>query len=164
MDVSVNVGLGTGREEEKSQAYRELLGLQMQVYQGYGPANGVVTLENITNTVTDMMAAVGIRNADRYFTQITPEMEQQMAAQAAQASQGQGTDPMQGLVAAEQIKAQTKAQSDAMSAQVKMQSEMMKDDRERDKMAQDFALEAAKIEGGQVNQAQVRAEQQRDRY
>ncbi|WP_304189091.1 hypothetical protein [Lentibacter algarum] len=164
MSVSVNVGLGTGREEEKSQAYRELLGLQMQVYQGYGPANGVVTLENITNTVTDMMAAVGIRNADRYFTQVTPEMEQKMAAQAAQAAQGQGGDPMQGLIAAEQIKAQTKAQSDAMNAQVKMQSEMMKDDRDRDKMAQDFALEVARIEGSQVNQAQVRAEQERDRY
>lgn len=166
MDVSVNVGLGTGREEEKQMAYRELLGLQMQVYQGYGAANGVVTLENITNTVTDMMAAVGIRNADRYFTQISPEQEQQMLM--AQQQQGQqAPDPAQGFIMAEQIKAQSKSQSDAMNAQVKMQSELMKDDRERDKMAQDFALDNARLQGElgvKASEARVRAEQNRDRY
>ena len=54
MDLSVNIGLGTGREEEKAAAYREVLGLQMQVYNQYGPGNGVVSLVNIRNTVADI--------------------------------------------------------------------------------------------------------------
>ena len=166
MDVSVNVGLGTGREEEKQMAYRELLMLQRETYQAYGPDNGVVTLENITNTVTDMMASVGIRNADRYFTQITPEQEQQMA-QARQQSQPQMPDPTQGLVVAEQIKAQAKQSSDAMNAQVKVQQMYMNDDLKRDQMAQDFALDNAKLQGElgiKVNDQALKAEQNRDRY
>jgi len=88
MDVSINVGLGTGREEERAMAYREVLGLQRQVYAEYGPSNGVVSLVNIRNTLSDMMAASGIRNSDRYFQPITPEYEQQLMQQAQQAGAG----------------------------------------------------------------------------
>ncbi|NBT31271.1 MAG: hypothetical protein EBT13_05045, partial [Rhodobacteraceae bacterium] len=86
MDLAINVGLGTGREAEKAAAYREILGLQMQLFQQYGPGNGVVGLVNIRNTLSDMLASSGIRNADRYFGQMTQEMEQQMVAQAQQAA------------------------------------------------------------------------------
>jgi len=62
MDITVNVGLGTGREDERVAALQQALQLQTQVYQNYGPMNGLVSLTNIRNTLTDMMATAGVRN------------------------------------------------------------------------------------------------------
>lgn len=170
MDLSVNVGLGTGQIEQKAAAYREILGLQMQVYQGYGPMNGVVGLTNIRNTVADMLAASGIRNADRYFAPVTPEYEQQlnqMRMQQEQMQAGQAQDPNAAFLQAEQMKAQSRAQTDMMRVQLDGQKAMMQDDRERDKMAQDFALKQAEMQGKlgiQADAAALKAEQERNRY
>ena len=164
MDVSINVGLGTGREEEKMMALQQAFSIQQQVYTQYGPFNGMVSLTNIRNTLSDMLAAAGIRNSDRYFAPITPEVEQQllMLQQQAQAQQAQGTDPNQAFLAAEQMKAQAKVQSDMMKLQLDAQKAAAQDDRERDKMAQDLMVDAAKIYGQYgtaVDVARVKAEQ-----
>jgi hypothetical protein len=171
MDLSVNVGLGTGREEERAAAYREVLGLQMQVYNQYGPGNGVVSLVNIRNTVSDMLASSGIRNSERYFQPITPEYEQQMAQEAAQeaqqsAQQGPQDPQAMAFMQAEQIKAQTKSQSDAMRIRLDGQKAIMDDDRKRDEMYQNMALKNAELQGKfgmQANEQAIRAEQERQR-
>jgi len=170
MDLSVNIGLGTGREEEKAAAYREVLGLQMQVYNQYGPGNGVVSLVNIRNTVADMMASAGLRNSERYFQPITPEYEQQLMQQAQQAAQQAGGQPQDGQAAAflqgEQIKAQTRAQADMMKAQLDARKMVMEDDRKRDEMYQQMVLKNAELQGKfglQANEQQIRAEQERQR-
>ena len=171
MDVSINVGLGTGREEERAMAYREVLGLQRQVYAEYGSGNGVVSLVNIRNTLSDMMAASGIRNSDRYFQPITPEYEQQLMQQAAQDAQAKGQqvpqDPQaMAFMQAEQMKAQTRAQTDAMKVQLDAQKAIMDDDRKRDEMYQNLALKNAELEGKfglQANEQQIKAEQERQR-
>ena len=170
MDLSVNVGLGTGREEEKAVAYREVLGLQMQVYNQYGPGNGVVSLVNIRNTVADMMASAGLRNSERYFQPITPEYEQQLMQQAQQAAMQAQGQPQDGQAAAflqgEQIKAQTRAQADMMKAQLDAQKMVMEDDRKRDEMYQQMMLKNAELQGKfglQANEQQIRAEQERQR-
>ena len=172
MDVSVNVGLGTGAEEQKAAAYREILGLQMQVYQNYGPQNGVVGLSNIRNTVADMLASSGIRNSERYFRPITPEYEQQLMMQAMmqQQMQGQQGDPSQAYMQVEGMKAQTKAQVDMQKAAMEHQRKLMEmassDDLKRDEMAQDLLVQAAKIlgqYGTSVDVARVQAEQNRQR-
>ena len=54
MDLSVNVGLGTGRENERAAALQQALSIQQQIYQGYGPQNGIVTLTQIRNTLGDL--------------------------------------------------------------------------------------------------------------
>lgn len=170
MDLSVNVGLGTGQQEQKAMMLREILGLQMQVYQGYGAENGVVSLTNIRNTVSDMLASSGIRNAERYFAPITPEYEQQlnqMRSQQEQAMPQGSSDPNQAFLQAEQMKAMARAQTDAAKVQLDGQKAMMQDDRERDKMAQDFALKQAELMGKlgvQANAAALKAEQERNRY
>ena len=67
---------------------------------------------------------------------------------------------------AEQLKSQTKAQSDAMRIQLDAQKALMKDDFDRDKMYQDMIQKNAEIEGKfglQVNEQQIRAEQERQR-
>jgi len=165
MDVSVNVGLGTGREDEKVAALQQALTMQTQVYQQYGPMNGLVSLTNIRNTITDMMAVAGVRNSDRYFAPINQEIEQQMLAlqqqqQAMMAQQQQ--DPNAAFLQAEQMKAQAKMQSDMAKLQLDATKAAADDDLKRDQMAQDLLVDAAKVAGQYgtaVDVARVKAEQ-----
>jgi len=168
MDVAINVGLGTGREEEKMMGLNQALQMQTMVYQNYGPQNGLVSLTNIRNTLADLLAASGVRNADRYFAPITQEIEGQMlqAQQQAQAEQGQEADPNAAFLQAEQIKAQAKMQSDMAKLQFDAQKMASDDDFNRDKMAQDLLVEAAKVYGQygtSVDVARVQAEQDKVR-
>jgi len=150
MDISINVGLGTGKEDMKMASLNQALQMQMQVYQGYGPNNGLVTLTQIRNTLADMLALGGLRNSDRYFMPMTPEYEQMLMQQAQQAQQMQAQqqiDPNQAYLQAEQMKAQAKAQSDMMKAQLEVQKAVAKDDLERDKMDQDLIIKGAELLG-----------------
>ena len=165
MDIGINVGLGTGREEEKMMALQQAFGIQQQIYTQYGPFNGMVSLTNIRNTLSDMLAAAGIRNSDRYFAPITPEVEQQLLQmqQQAQAQQAQGADPNQAYLQAEQMKAQANMQSDMAKLQLEQQKLMMEDDRKRDQMDQELLVDAAKVlgqYGTQVDVAAIKAAQQ----
>jgi len=167
-DVTINVGLGSGREEEKMMALTQALQMQTMVYQTYGPQNGLVSLTNIRNTLADQLAATGIRNADRYFAPITPEIEAQMLQmqQQAQEAQGQPADPNAAFLQAEQMKAQVKMQSDQMKMQLDAQKAAADDDLKRDQMAQDLLVDAAKIYGEygtKVDVARVQAEQDKVR-
>jgi hypothetical protein len=165
MDVQINVGLGTGREDEKFAALQTALQIQQQVYQTYGPMNGLVSLTNIRNTLADVLAASGVRNAERYFAPITPEIEMQMLQmqQQQQAMMAQGQpDPNQAFLQAEQMKAQAKMNTDMMKVQLDAQKAAAEDDRKRDQMAQDLMVDAAKIAGQYgtaVDIATIKAEQ-----
>lgn len=164
MDVRVNVGLGTGREEEKAAALAQTLQIQQAIFSQFGPTNGLVSITNIRNTLADMLSAAGIRNVDRYFAPMNPQLEQQLLQQAALAAQGQQQpgDPTQALIAAEQVKASARVQADLQRAQVDLAKAQMLDDRERDKMAQDLFLRAQELvakTGVQMNTARLKAEQ-----
>jgi len=175
MDVTINVGLGTGREEEKTNALAMALQQQTMVYQTYGPMNGLVSLTNIRNTLSDILASSGIRNADRYFAPITPEIEMQLLQmqqqqQAALAGQNQPQDPAAVMAQAEQMKAQTRAQVDLQRAQMddarKREDMIMQDDLRRDQMAQNLYVDAAKTlgqYGSAVDIARIKAEQEKER-
>ena len=160
MDLSVNVGLGTGQEDTKMAALNQALGMQMQIWSNYGPSNGLVTMTQIRNTLADMLAMGGLRNSDRYFMPMDPQTEQLLVQQAQQAQQAmaQGQDPNQAYLQAETIKMQGRLQSDQMKTQAKMQTDMAKmqldaqkaaaeEDLERDKMDQQLLVDAADIYG-----------------
>ena len=131
MDVSVNVGLGTGQEDIKLATLQQTLQLQMQIYAQYGAGNGLVTITAIRNTLADMLALGGYRNAERYFNPMNPQIEQQIVQQMMQQQQAaQGQDPnaanAQAIVQAEQIKAQAKMQSDSAKLQLQAQTDAAK--------------------------------------
>ena len=172
MDVQINVGLGTGREQEKAAALQAAFQVQQQVYEKYGPMNGLVSLTNIRNSIADILAASGVRNAERYFAPITPEiegmlMQQQQAQQSAMADmQPPMPDPNQTILQAEQIKAQAKMQTDIAKLQLDAQKAASDNDLKRDQMAQDLLVDAAKIAGQygtNVDVARIKAEQDKVR-
>ena len=159
MDVSINVGLGTGREDQKVAVLNQALQMQIQIFQSYGPGNGMVSLSNIRNTLSDILAVNGVRNSERYFMPINPMMEQQMMMQQQmQGQQQQQGDPNAAFLQAEQMKAQTKMQSDQMKIMAKSQLDQQKlildaqkamatDDLKRDELDQDLLIAAAEIIG-----------------
>jgi hypothetical protein len=169
MDLIVNVGIGTGRENERLAVLQQTLQVQQGIYTSYGANNGVVTLTQIRNTLADILALGGVRNADRYFMPMTPEIEQQMMmmAQQQQAMMAQQQqDPNAAFMQTEAMKAQTKAQVDMSKAQMDMQYKMhklgMDDDLARDEMVQDLAVKVAEIlgkYGTAVDTASIKAEQ-----
>ena len=164
MDVSINVGLGTGKNEKREAGLSQTLQLQTEIFANYGPQNGLVSLTNIRATLTDMMAMAGINNSERYFQPMDAQKEQMMMQQQAQQAQqqaqqqGSGDGANQAFIAGEQIKAQANMQKQQMSDNVKMQTEAMKlaFDRERlavesdlkmDQLNQDLVIDAAEIAG-----------------
>jgi len=173
MNISINVGLGTGKEDEKAMALQATLQTQMQIYQTYGPQNGVVSLTNIRNTLADILALGGMRNADRYYAPMNQQIEQQLMAQMQQqaAQQPPPPDPNAALAQAqiqvEQIKAQTKMQEVQAKIQLEAQKALAEDDRARDKMDADLLVDAAKILGQwgvAVDVEEIRRRQEEPRY
>jgi len=170
MDVTINVGLGTGREETRAMALQTALTMQMQIWEAYGSSNGLVSMTGIRNTLGDMLAISGIRNVDRYFNPMTPETEAQIIQmqeqQDAQDEEGQISDG-EALVQAEQYKADKAMEMQQLKLQIEAQKAIGLDDRERDKMDQDLLIKAAEILGryGQsVDTAKIREAQQESRY
>ena len=143
----------------------------MQFYQTGGPNNGLVSMTNIRNTLSDILNLTGMRNSERYYQPMTPEIETQLIQmqmqQAAQATQGQQDQQAQALVQAETIRAQTKSQSDLAKIQLDAQKAIALDDRERDRMDQDLLIKAAEIVGKYgtaVDVENIKARQKEQRF
>lgn len=137
MDVVVNVGLGTGSIEQKVQTLMAVLAQQKEIWQTMGPNNPIVTIKQIRNTIAQILELQGVKDASRYFNEITPEIEQQMA------------QPQQPAPDATQILAQVEAdkiKKDIEIADKKMAVEIATqkaaDDRERDKLETDVWLKS----------------------
>ena len=147
MDMSINVGLGTGQEDAKAAALMQTFQTQQQIWQTYGPQNGLVSMTQMRNTLADTLALSGFNNADRYYAPMDDATEQQlmaqMAEQAAQAAQGQQGDQVaKAMITSEQIKAQAKIQGDQMRLQGKMQGDNIK-------MQADMQVKAAQMQSKQ---------------
>tara|TARA_R110000796_G_scaffold99184_4_gene207121 strand:- start:4528 stop:6633 length:2106 start_codon:yes stop_codon:yes gene_type:complete len=171
MVISVNVGLGTGKEDERLASLQQTFQTQLQFYQTGGPNNGLVSMTNIRNTLSDILNLTGMRNSERYYQPMTPEIETQLIQmqmqQAAQATQGQQDQQAQALVQAETIRAQTKSQSDLAKIQLDAQKAIALDDRERDRMDQDLLIKAAEIVGKYgtaVDVENIKARQKEQRF
>ena len=160
LDATVNVGLGTGKEEQKTAMLGQVMQIQLQAIGTYGPANPLAGIAQFRNTLADMLTTNGIHNVDRYFLPIQPAQPQQPAPGGEQ--QQPQSDPAQAMVAAEQIKAQAKLQSDAQRMQLEFMKAQMQDDRERDRMLQDLEIAMAQISakyGMAIDTAAIKAQQ-----
>jgi hypothetical protein len=158
LDAEVNVGLGTANQEQKAAMLGQVLQLQLQAIQAFGPDNPLAGLAQMRSTLGDLLALNGVTNSDRYFMPTQPAQPPQPPQQGAP----QQGDPSQALVQAETIKAQAKMASDSARLQLDLYKAQLADDRERDRMAQDMELAMAQIAGKYgiaVDTARIKAEQ-----
>ena len=137
MDVVVNVGLGTGSIEQKVQTLMAVLAQQKEILQTLGPNNPIVSIKQMRNTIAQILELQGVKDATRYFNEITPEIEQQMAQPPQPAP-----DPTQVLaqVEAEKIKKDIEIADKKMAVEIATQKAA--DDRERDKLETDVWLKS----------------------
>ena len=160
MDVIVNVALGSGTTEEKMNFLGQIAAKQeMLIQQGGVDKNPLVDLSQYRNTLAQMLAMAGFKDASQFFKD--------------PATQPPPPPPAPPPPSPEQILAQVQVQAiqadiQKKAAELELQREemMRKDDRERDKLDAEVMIKAAEIEakyGAQVNTAQIDAMIQRDR-
>jgi len=165
MDTTVNVGLGTGQEDIKLATLQQTLQMQLQLASMPSHLASLTNMTSIRNTLADILALGGYRNAERYFSPMNPQqeqmiMQQMQQQQAMQAQQSGMNNPAaaqaQALIQAEQIKAQAKLQSDMAKIQANQQADAAK-------LQLQAQTDAAKIQAGmQSKAAEIQQRQQQE--
>jgi hypothetical protein len=95
MDLSINVGLGTGNRDQMLTHLQNLLGIQVQAIKLQGGVAGpIVTLDNVYNTLAKLVENAGLKSVDAYFTApgsvaTPPQQRQQMQMEG-------GAPPIEG--------------------------------------------------------------------
>lgn len=150
VDVVVNVALGAGLPEDKLAVLQAVATSQKEVLGLLGGPSPFVGFGHLRRTLARTVELAGYRNADEFYGQVTPEVEQQIAermAQQAQAQQGGGQEAVaQAVAQAEQAKVQVDLQIRQAELELRAREMELKDDRERDEHAADFVLKLAEIE------------------
>lgn len=161
MDVVVNVGLGTGSIEQRLQGLMAILAQQKEIMQLLGPNNPFVTFRQLRNTIAQIIELQGFKDPSRYFKEITPEGEAQLAQ-----PKPQQQDPAQILAQVEAQKIQKDIEIAGMKAQLEIEKQKSADDLERDRLDADIWLRATEMQlkyGAQIQTEQLYAMLQRER-
>jgi hypothetical protein len=134
LSVKVNVGMGSGRLNEKRQALMALVPIQQQIVQTLGLSNPLCSWNNMRETIADLLRLNGVVTTTKYFPMVDEAMLAELdkkQAEAAQRKEGialqaakQQMDAMQAMVRVEQQKAQLKFQTDMASMQQKFTTEI----------------------------------------
>lgn len=138
MDVTVNVGLGHGNVEERAMFLQSFLQIQQAAMQQLGPQNPLVNIDKVRNTLEDL-CELGGKVPERYLVSAEEwaQVQQQMAQQPQQPPK---PDPAEIIAQAEVQKVQAQIARDNAQAQFEQQRELLKDDRERDKVEADIVI------------------------
>lgn len=149
MDLTTEVGLGTGNKLEQMNYLTQVLALQKELLAQGGL--GLVEPKHIYATSAKLTQLAGFKSVDAYFND--PVANPPPAPPPPPPDPNMLAVQMQGQI--EQAKLQLQAEKDRRA-----------DDRERDKMDMEFALKTAELQaryGAQINVAQVRGQVDRDR-
>jgi len=140
MDVMVNPAIGRGSDQDRLQMLMGIKQTQEMIVQSYGADNPMVSPIEYRNTIVDIMDFAGMKNASRYFKQITPE---QLKLALQQKSQAPNPEMVYAQAEADKVRASiVKALTDAKVKTIDMG---LKDDRERDKLDVEIATKAGEL-------------------
>lgn len=158
VSVRCNVGLGSGRIEEKKATLMSILPVQQQIVERYGASNPICGWANVRETLRSIMRLSGIHNFQDYFPYVDPEAlakMDQMANQASQEKQQADKAMMQAqmgqakalvdMVKIEQQKNELKYQTDMASMQQKHAAEITKLQAKIEEVARKQALDMTEI-------------------
>jgi hypothetical protein len=149
MDLTTEVGLGTGNRAEQTAQLMSILQEQKQALQAGGL--GLVTPQNLYATLAKLIQLSGLKTVDPYF--------QDPSKAPPQPPQQPPPDPNMMAI-------QMQGQIEQGKLALEREKMMREDDRKRDEMDADISLKAAELQakyGAQVNMAQIRAAVDRDR-
>jgi hypothetical protein len=129
-DIEVTVGLGTGNEDQKTAMMLQVSAKQEQILQQLGPNNPIVNITQYVNTLKKIAETAGFRDTDQFFNS-GPEVEQAMAAQAAEGQQAPNPVEMEFQIEQQKLQNQLALQREKITAEMQF---------EREKFAQEMEL------------------------
>lgn len=151
MDVTINVALGTGTNEEKFNILGGIAQKQEQIMAQLGPQNPLVSLQQYSTTISKMIELAGFKNVGSFVTQLPPDFQMPPAPPPVDPN-AQAVEMMANV---EREKAQMKMQMDQAKMQADMQVQEAKLMLEREKMQADFARKQLEL---QMQEAKMVAE------
>jgi hypothetical protein len=162
MDVTINVGLGTGSRDRDLVHLQGILQTQMLMTDRFMAAgateDAIDMLPKILRTMTKMAESAGIRNPEDFYPEYTQEKLEQLKKLAAAPK----PDP---AVELEKVKAQTAKEIEAFKVQASMQTEQAQIQAQAQKdqmqMQREIEKERAQMEADvQVKMAEMQADAQ----
>jgi hypothetical protein len=140
MRIKVNPTLGKGSDMTRLMVLQDIKQTQLMAMEKYGVDNPLCGPIEFRNTLTDMLALGNIKNVDRYFKEITPEVLQSI--------QQAPKEPDPALLLAQSDMEKTKANVAKAIAESDFDDRKlrMEDDFRRDELKVKSILDAAKIE------------------
>ena len=122
-DLEINVGLGTGNQQEQMAMLQMVMAKQEAILQQYGPSNPLVSVGQYRQTLGRFIEAAGFTDSQEFFKEIPPEVDQQLS----QPKQPQPDPNMQAMM--QQMQAQMevdrqKAAADIQAKQMKAQADI----------------------------------------
>lgn len=163
MDMTINIALGRGSDEQRMAFLMQIIGQQKEVIQTYGPYNPLVDLQQLRDALAEVTQLAGFQDPSKFWKEINP---QEVEAFMQQMAGNKPQDPASILaeVEAEKIKADIVIQ--AAKQELDRQKAVAQADLERDKLIVDAMLKAIEIQakyGAQVDMAMIKAEVDRQR-
>lgn len=152
MDVAVNSSLSTGLRDDRLQMLTAIAEKQEQILQTLGMENPLVTLSQYSYTLQKIIEVGGYKDASQFVNAVPPDF--QMPQPEGQGAGGENSPEMLlAQVQREEIQAniqkkQAELELDRMKAeaelQIRRETMLRSDDRERDRLEADTILRAAK--------------------
>ena len=158
MDVVVNVALGGGTDESKVAVLTTILQKQEQILQQAGMNNPLVSLAQYRNTLAQILALSGFKDANQFFSDpaMMPPMQQEQPKPS----------PEELLAQAQMAAIQADIQKKAAELELKREEMVRKDDLQRDQLESELMVKIAEMQaryGAQIDVAAIRANMERDR-
>lgn len=144
-NVTINVGLGNGNRQEQIAMLQMILAKQEDVIKTYGVNNPLVSLNQYQKTLSRMIEMAGFKDTTSFLNVITPEVEQQVLEQAANAPADPTSEAAKMYAEVEKAKAELKAQSDAAKNELDRQKIALENERKQLELAQKAAKDNAEL-------------------
>ena len=164
MDMIVNIALGRGSDAQRAAFLLQILGLQKEAIEKYGPNNPLVSLEQMRSTLADITKLAGYMDPAKFWKEISPESVEQFMQQMQEGNDK--PDPAEILAQIESQKTQADILINAAKQELERQKAAASADFERDKLYIDSILRAAEMQakyGAQVDMAVIKGEVDRQR-
>jgi hypothetical protein len=158
MDVSINVALGRGSDNERMMMLRQIGEMQKEAIATMGPVNPLTDMGKLYNTLTEMTKLAGFKDADRFWSD--PAQFQSPPQEPKQ------PDINEQLIALQIQQIQADMQKKAAELQIQREKMMMEDNLSRDKMEMDLYVAAEEFKakyGTQLRVEEIKRETALDR-
>ena len=139
MDVSTNVGLGSGLTDERLATLTQVAARQQEIIQQMGPDNPLVGLGQIRNTLAKMLEISGFKDSNQFFKPLPLDYQSPPPPPPP-------PSPEEQLVQVQMADIQARTSIDQERLQLDATKAQMLNERETTRIAGDLALREKKFE------------------